>query len=173
MQNIDKDLLNQAYDRLPDNLRAVFDAEETALTLINIGKKYNLHIDQMGELTTLVHYVLLGFLAPDNFVRELKNTVGISEDEANLITYDLNQQILVKIRKELEELSEQSGEVPAKPDRGLPSVKTTASAPTVFAEKMQGIANQPKKEVAVTAQNSDNDKEKSTTPIRDPYRETI
>ncbi|MFA5001112.1 MAG: hypothetical protein WC531_02695 [Candidatus Paceibacterota bacterium] len=150
---INTDEVNKAYERLPDNLKQIFDSKETSTTLINIGKKYNLHVDQLGQLTSLVHYVLLGFLAPQNFVQELKNSVGVSEDIANLITYDLNQKILIQIRQELEELSVQ----------GLP-LETLAAA--VFNEKMQGVANVPKQEVAVTPQTGDN-------KVRDPYRESI
>ena len=163
MLNIDKEQLNQGYERLSDNLRNVFDAEETAKTLIGLGKKYNLHVDQLGQLTSLVHYVLLGFLAPQNFVRELRNSVGVSEDIANLITYDLNQKILIQIRQELEELSQNQGQ-PAK-TASAPTISQN-TAPAVFNEKMQGVANVPKQEVAVTPQTGDN-------KVRDPYRESI
>ncbi len=151
---IEKEKLKLAYQKLPENIRQVFDSEETAKALTGIGKKYNLHVDQLGQLTSLVHYVLLGFLAPQNFVRELKNSVGVSEDIANLITYDLNQKILIQIRQELEELSHAQGE------------SLDSSAPTVFNSKMQDVANVPKQEVAVTPQTGDN-------KVRDPYREAF
>ncbi|MCX6712079.1 MAG: hypothetical protein NT041_00110, partial [Candidatus Vogelbacteria bacterium] len=76
---IDKEQLRDAYAKLPENIQQVFDADETSTALINIGKKYALHIDQVGMLTSLVHYVLLGFLPPQNFVRELKNMTGVAE----------------------------------------------------------------------------------------------
>ena len=160
---IEKEQLKLAYQRLPENLQQVFDAEETSIALVNIGKKYNLHVDQLGQLTSLVHYVLLGFLAPQNFVRELKNSVGVSEDIANLITYDLNQKILIQIRQELEELSQNQGQ-PVK-TASAPTISQN-TAPAVFNEKMQGVANVPKQEVAVTPQTEDN-------KVRDPYRESI
>ena len=166
MLNIDKEQLNQGYERLSDNLRNVFDAEETAKTLIGLGKKYNLHVDQLGQLTSLVHYVLLGFLAPQNFVRELRNSVGVSEDIANLITYDLNQKILIQIRQELEELSQNQGQPTKIANPAVQRESLDTSAPAVFNEKMQGVANVPKQEVAVTPQTGDN-------KVRDPYRESI
>ncbi len=159
---IEKEELKLAYSKLPENIRQIFDASETSVVLINIGKKYGLHIDQVGQLTTLVHYVLLGLLTPKNFVVELKGTLGVSEDIANLITYDLNQQILIKIRRELEELSR--GQKPPVTEQEL-SVKKT-SMPQVFDQKMKGVANVPKQEVAVTPQTGDN-------KVKDPYREPI
>lgn len=164
-----KEQVEAAYQKLPTNLKNVFDSEETANILMSLGKKYALHIDKIGQLTTIVHYVLLGFLPLKDFARELKASIGVSEDISNLIIYDLNRQILSKIRRELEELSRGIG------DSQIPSVKTQTnqtasaqniSAPQVFATKMHEMANVPKQEVAVNPQTTDN-------KVRDPYRESI
>ena len=158
---IEKEQIKLAYSRLPENIQQVFDAEETALALMAMGKKYGLHIDQIGQLTTIVHYVLLGLLPQRDFIKEIKNSVGVSEDIANLITYDFNQQILSKIRKELEELSPMTdASVKPKTEEQKPKVVQ------IFDEKMKTIANDPRQEVAVTPSTGDNNK------VRDPYRES-
>ncbi|MCX6712080.1 MAG: hypothetical protein NT041_00115, partial [Candidatus Vogelbacteria bacterium] len=91
------------------------------------------------------------------------------------ITYDLNQQILMKIRRDLEELSQVQDEPargpasgnlrtvfePAKAEAVMPTVgqapQPNPSTPQIFNDKMTNVANVPKQGVA----------------IRDPYKESI
>lgn len=176
MKKIELEKINESYDRLGENLKEIFDSEETANTLMSLGKKYALHIDQIGQLTTIVHYVLLGFLPLKDFAKELKSSIGVSEDVSNLIIYDLNQQILSKIRQELEELSREQEEptktaeseqvLPTKTPDGQAISAPGPSATQVFDNKMKNVANVPKQEVTVTSQTTDN-------KVRDPYRESI
>jgi len=151
--------LNKAYDRLSEGIKEVYDAEETALILLNIGKKYNLHVDQTGELATVFHAVILGLIKISDLIPELKKNVGVSDDVANLIVYDLNQQIFSKIRQEMQKIY-----VPEK------------TPEQIIEQKLTSVTNVPKQEVEVNPQTGDN---KSTNgavaavPARDPYRESF
>jgi hypothetical protein len=148
---ISKEQIATAYKSAPEGLQNIFFSEDFAKSLSTITKKYHLHIDQSGVLSEQVSAVILGLIKINNFNHELRQSLGISEDETNLIIYDLNQLLFSKIRKTIEENSPETHQ-------------DTPSTTTVFDAKMHGVANVPKQEVAVTPQTSDN-------KVRDPYRE--
>ncbi len=151
--------MDEAYAQLPKNLQDLLDSKETAATINNIGKKYALHIDQLGQLAIVVRAILSGLVSRQNSLSQLREETGLPEDTINLIVYDLNQQIFSKIREELEKET-------------LPTQNT--SSKQIFEEKMSGVANVPKQEVEVKTQTGDNDtKDATVKPPRDPYREPI
>lgn len=169
--NFTEEQKKQAYNNLPEHIREFYSSEEVSTSNLNIGTKYHLHIDAIGKMGELTGLAIMGLVPFDDFNKELASRIGISSDTVNLIVYDLNQQIFSKIRKELEELS-QVKSAPVTPKVEASSIakptNTTvgASTPQIFNEKMQGVANVPKQEVAVTPQTGDN-------KTRDPYREPI
>lgn len=141
------------YQQLPKVVQDFMGSEETIDKILDIGKKYNLHIDQLSILNEEVSLVLHGLERNTNFNYNLRKYLGLSEDIANLITYDLNQEIFSKIRGEIEKMS---------------------SPQQIFDQKMGGVVNVPKQEVEVKTQTGDNEnKETSGKPARDPYREPI
>lgn len=162
-----KEIIREHYNRLPEEVKEFMESEETIKKILDVGKKYQLHMDQINGLSSEVGYVLHGIEKSTDFVGNLTKYVGISEDVANLITYDLNQEIFSKIREELQKV-----------DQGLGQTTTgegeAAGPKQMFEQKMAGVSNVPKQEVAVEAKTEDN---KSSEPapqaIRDPYREPI
>jgi hypothetical protein len=149
-----KEQYKKQYSVLPPVIKDFMAKEETIEKILDIGKKYNLHIDQLQILNEEVGLVLHGLEKPGNFINNLRKYLGLSEDIANLITYDLNQQIFAEIRGELEKLS--------------------SSPQQMFDQKMGGVMNVPKQEVEVKTQTGDNTVEGTVVkPARDPYREPI
>jgi len=157
---IDVDKMDEAYATLPENIQAVLDSKETAIIISKIGKKYALHIDQLGKLAIVVRAVLSGLVSRQDFLSQVKEETGLSEDQLNLVVYDLNQEIFSKIREELAQTGEMAGK---------------SSPQQMFDEKMRGVSNVPKEEVEVKAETGDNKNEEmpATPAPRDPYRESI
>jgi len=155
-----KEQLQEQYKNLPPKIQALMGSASTIDNIIAIGKKYGLHIDQLNILSEEVSLILYGIEKPANFNANLRKYLGVSEDVANLITYDINQQVLAPIKEEIKELY---------------SPLTDKKTPTqrVFEQKMGGITNVPKQEIEVKPQTGDNKIVAPTTPPRDPYREQI
>lgn len=148
-----REQLTQGYEKLPEEIKRLLGSSEITDKIINIGKKYNLHLDEQSNLNEEMSLVLYGLEKTENFNSNLRRNINLSEDLANLITYDLNQQIFSKIREEL---------------------KNSSSPKQIFEEKMGGISNVPKQEVEVKTQTEDNKVAGAETkPPRDPYREQI
>ncbi|MFA6253761.1 MAG: hypothetical protein WC640_00650 [Candidatus Paceibacterota bacterium] len=163
--------VRKQFDRLPQIVKkAIADLDMGTIT-DNLRQKYNLHVDQLGKIAEEITLAMVGLTGVANFGRNIKAKTGLAEDIVNLITYDINQLIFSKIRKELEELSQMQNASPAPKVTTLPPTKpvtpsTETPTPQVFDERMHGVANVPKQEVAVTPQTGDN-------KGRDPYREPI
>lgn len=161
---IDTDKIEEAYDSLPESLKSVLDSRETARTISDIGKKYSLHIDQLGKMAIVVRGIISGVVPRQNFLNQLREGTGLPEDVINLLVYDLNQQIFSKIREELQK----------SPTQIIADKSNSPSPQQIFEQKMEGISNVPKQKVEVKAETGDNKVEVANSkPPRDPYREPI
>jgi len=168
--NYTKEDIAKKFDTLPSSLKKFITEFNMSELIKKFQSKYNLHIDQVGVLALEINAVITGLVPSSQFNKNITTKLGISEDLANLITYDLNQEIFSQIRKELEKI--------AVPEEVRPEPKveedSSSSEKQIFQEKMSGISNVPKTEVAVEDKTEDNkDEATPNKPIRDPYREPI
>lgn len=155
--------IRKQFDLLSPKIQAAIANLDMGTITDGLRKKYNLHVDELGRIAEEITATMVGLTNVRDFSRNIKAQTGLSDDVINLITYDINQQIFSKIRKELEELS-QGVKAPSEKELGQ------SSAPAMFDTKMTSVTNVPKQEVAVTAQTGDNGK---VAPTRDPYHEPI
>lgn len=87
--------------------------------LETIGKKYSLHVDQMGALEAEVVGALLGFTEPQDFAGMLEERVAVSPVVAAAIVQDVNKELFEKIRASLKQIT------------GVPAPTATAPRPLV------------------------------------------
>lgn len=156
--------LKEAFQKVPEEIQKIFSEDFYGNTLAEITRKYQLHIDQSGILSNEISAVILGLISRQSFASDLRKNLGISEDTANLIIYDLNHQIFSKVKEQIQNSQEQMG-----------ALKQASPSPRqIFDQKMSGVSNVPKQEVEVKTETGDNgNKEASAKPPRDPYREPI
>lgn len=64
-----------------------------------IGNKYNLHIDQIGELDSKVRGLLLGLNKSENFSADITNLLEIDAKTAANITKEINDALQILIKK--------------------------------------------------------------------------
>lgn len=69
-----------------------------------IGKKYSLHIDQIGVLENQTFIIMLGLDNPDSFTVNLASEAGISSLTAGQISLEVNDTIFKPIRTELQKI---------------------------------------------------------------------
>jgi len=96
----------------------------------------------------------------------------------NLVTYELNQEILNKIRTAMKEATVQPKNTSAKPESletSQPEKKEEISTADTFSQKTTSNYGLPREKVEVTDKSTATTPEKTTeTPPRhDPYREPI
>lgn len=104
--------LETKYQKLPEDVREVMVRAETANAVGNIAKKYNLHIDQAGELADEIGLTMLGLTKSEDFLSHIKNRLQIDQTTAEQITREVNEQIFLPIRESLQKLASRD-ELPA------------------------------------------------------------
>ncbi|OJI08639.1 MAG: hypothetical protein COV08_03650 [Candidatus Vogelbacteria bacterium CG10_big_fil_rev_8_21_14_0_10_49_38] len=200
--DFNQDQISDKLHSLPRKLReAIVDADLENLTE-NLRAKYGLHIDQLDRLIFEINLILVGLVPNSEFQSRIVKNVGVAEDVANLITYDLNHELFAKIRAslreergqtnngvsksetggdELEGRNESEGNVEKEIGRGgeeegmaTPKPSPDQTPKKMFNQKMSGLAGTSKQTVEVETKTGDNEEAKSA-PIkaRDPYREPI
>ena len=98
-----KEEIARYYQTLPDELKEFYDGTEGSDKIVDICDNYNLRIDQMGEVVKTTYHIILGLIKSEEFVPRMISRAGISEDIANLITHDINDQILKPIHLQMVE----------------------------------------------------------------------
>lgn len=81
--------------------------------VFEIGRRYSLHVDDIGEIQNELILVLTGITHPDEFRSILINEIGIPSDKTDLIINDINEKINEKIKDFLKNhLDEEEKEEP-------------------------------------------------------------
>jgi hypothetical protein len=99
-----KEELNEAYNRLPPELREILFSVDITNSIASIGKKYNLHIDQIGGLNSETGLVVLGLTHPTEFVSKVTKRLGVDRVVASQVASDINDQVFLKIRELLKDI---------------------------------------------------------------------
>lgn len=180
--HLDPEQIKQAKEKLPEAVQEILDSEEVATSIFEIGKKYQLHVDQIGNLAVITRLYLMGLISPTDFDSTLIKETGISADVANLITYELNQKIFLKIRAVMTNRPENKTPATDKknPHDSEQSTMTTnskaeeQSSPNILAQKMSSDFGLPKEKVDLSSNTlNPTDQLQPVPPHKDPYREPI
>ena len=94
--------VKQVMQTLPPVLRNYLASGKYSLVAKNLMTKYGLHIDQGTVLEREIMLLLMGIENPDEFANALKTDALISEDVMRSITTDVNQEIFVPLRKQMQ-----------------------------------------------------------------------
>ena len=81
-------------------------SEDTYNKITIIGNKYNLTIDQVGELSAEIRDVITNITSTSKFTENVKERLEINSLQANQIADDVNKQIFINIRDSLRKIQE-------------------------------------------------------------------
>lgn len=113
-----KVVLLQAFESAPKAIQDSLTEGAAVDFIVSMRKRYGLHIDTAGKVAELVRNLLLGFLNPPDFVRNLVS-LGITSDSAQLIVSDLNREVFIPIRNSMK--GEDAG-IDTRPTTHVPSI---------------------------------------------------
>jgi hypothetical protein len=133
----DYETIEAKMKSLPDDLQEAMTSFDTANKVEEIGKKYSLHIDQIGALGDVTSYVMLGLVPGRNFVSVLMKKAEMDEKTASLIAKDVNTEIFDGIRESLRiiEAKEMTNNSDLEKAGGISVDKNQASADIVSGGK--------------------------------------
>lgn len=180
--HLDPEQIKQAKEKLPEAVQEILDSEEVATSIFEIGKKYQLHVDQIGNLAVITRLYLMGLVSPTDFDSTLIKETGISTDVANLITYELNQKIFLKIKAIMIDRPENKTITTDKKNQDdselyamTENSKTgKQSSPNILTQKMSSDFGLSKEKVDLSSNTlNSTDQPQPVPPHKDPYREPI
>jgi len=131
--NYTEDALREKFEELPQGLRQAIASVDTANAVQTIAKRYILHVDQMGALSSETGLVLLGLTHPRDFTKNLTARLRISEQRALEIAKSVSEAVLVKVKETLRGLHEEKPPEktvqPIEPPRKLNILSAQAETP--------------------------------------------
>lgn len=121
--------LKTKYQSLPQDLRDAILSVDSAEIIQDVGKKYGLAIDKVGELADETGMVMLGVTHPKEFIPNLSRRLGVDKNTARRIAEVINSRIFAKVRESLKKVHEIGETKAAAPTSSAPSAMVAPYAP--------------------------------------------
>ncbi|HEY4503553.1 MAG TPA: hypothetical protein VJJ28_00370 [Candidatus Paceibacterota bacterium] len=99
---------NQNTQNLPADILKAIESSDVYTHLESIGDRYNLLIDQIGQLNADTEKLMVGKLKSEIFVITIAKDLEISQEIAQKISDDINNEIFTGLRESLRKMQEQS-----------------------------------------------------------------
>lgn len=142
---MNKDNNNQINTSIPEDILKIIKTGMVYKKLEIIGNKYNLFIDQLGQLNADTEMVMVGKIKSDSFVKIIADDLEIDMEKALAIAKDVNTEILDSIRESLRKIQEQEAVTTDQPTETTqttpPQPKIVTTVEPSHAEKQQMIAS--------------------------------
>jgi len=107
LEGITSPLIKQRYLKyfnLPQDLRQMIFAEETADKIRKAAEKNKLNKDQLWWTSHTVGMILLGEINIVDFVKTLQEKCGMDEEPARELARDINQAIFLPVKENLKKI---------------------------------------------------------------------
>lgn len=189
-------IIKERFEALPESIQEIILSSNYEDKLLEVSKKYNLNVEQMGKLELQTTMILMGLGHPDNFQAELTKDLDIDAEKVRQIVKEINDGIFAKIRELLKLMNTPPGEeprlddeVPAPSTEILKAAGVSAPAPDlskpelpsgILAQKFSGSFQIPSTKTEYTipgvsstpAEKQEPPAPQQTYPPKaDPYRE--
>ncbi|KKS44806.1 MAG: hypothetical protein UV08_C0015G0006 [Parcubacteria group bacterium GW2011_GWA2_42_18] len=109
--------MKERYEVLPQEVQKAIMSSDYQNTLIELGKKHNLNIEQLGILERETTMVLFGVIKTSEYAGELTRELNIGGERTNKLVADVNEKVFLPIRESLKIMFEE--DLPAQ--AGLPA----------------------------------------------------
>lgn len=100
--------IQERFESLPDDMKAVVSGEETAQQIQEIGRRHGLRIDNIGILIEYSGLIMLGLIKTDEFVSSLESQMGVSTEQAEQLAIEVDSQVFSRMRNSLRQTQYQS-----------------------------------------------------------------
>lgn len=175
---------DKIYDALPEDVKEAMTAVNTVNILTAMKSKYNLHIDQLGELSGEVGLLMVGAVRPQEFIGKIEASLHIPRETAKLIATEVNEKIFRPVRESLMQIHKMNDAKEAVGEKA-PAMETTMPSAEIsqihsIKDNMKNKTEEtfPEKtkipEIKTTADNKLTEpfSEPKKTSAPDPYRES-
>ncbi len=105
-------IIKEKFDSLPKTIQEVILSSNYQETLFEIGKRYQLTVEQMGILEQETTLVMMGLTQTKNFETELISELKIDPVKGAAIVGEINEKVFLAIRELLKLMNTPLGEQP-------------------------------------------------------------
>ncbi len=99
MQNDNDNLFKEHIAKLHPAVLEAIKESNWGEALHGIGKKFNLHVDEMGGLENETLFVMIGISEPEEFIGNIMKNVGFEQAKATDVAREINLHIFIPIRE--------------------------------------------------------------------------
>lgn len=114
-------LIKNHLAALPEPVKKAIGSFDWARVVFDIGRKYNMHVNSIGDLQTEVMLVVLGLVTPAEFEKELTGRIETDSEKAGKIADEVNTSVFIRIRDFMKNYYEH----PEGEDEGIESSERT------------------------------------------------
>src|SRR3989344_7193537 len=93
-----KNKLKERFDALPESVQEVITSSHYEESLVEISKKHNLNVEQMGALEIETTMVMMGLAPVKDFARNIEKQLRIETGKAYEIEKEIDEKIFLRIR---------------------------------------------------------------------------
>ncbi len=105
-------MIKERFDSLPESIKQAILSSDYENTIIEIGKKYQMTVEQMGILEQETTLVMMGLTKTKEFEGELTAEMHLDKEKISQITKDINDQVFLRVRDLLKLMNIEPGEEP-------------------------------------------------------------
>jgi flagellar hook-length control protein FliK len=192
-------MIKERFDALPESIQELIISSNYQDIIIEIGKKYQLNVEQLGLLEQETTLVMMGLTPTKDFETELTRELKIDNTKGNQIVTEINEKIFLTIRDLLKLMYTPEGEEPSVKETPEESSRTlnlesreemlkhietpdltkqkeltaptkNEETPSILSQKLSGSFQIPKTETDHSITNLSKHT-KPKIPQADPYRE--
>lgn len=130
MSTITREEWNKKIMELPDDVRAIILNNDNKLNddVEALCAKYGLDAMLAGSVTRLTIKLLMGFLAPTEFIVKLCEGTGVEREKAAMIAQEINRDILNPIKDSLRKIHNLSSGPQTPPTQSAPAAPAVPEA---------------------------------------------
>jgi hypothetical protein len=120
MENHLEKILQEQYKMLPQNLKESLKSPELSEKVIEIGGKFKISEEKIGELAMISAAVLIGILPLSDLPKELKETLTINKDVSQDLAKSLESEVFSKYKNDIKEIYKGQETLQVKPSTEKP-----------------------------------------------------
>jgi len=113
MDNNAIQIIKEKFDSLPESIKKLIMSSHYEDTLIEIGQKNQLNVEQMGILERETTMVMMGLTSTTSFEVDLTRELDVDRLKGSQIVKEINEKIFIKIRELLKLMNTPVGEEPS------------------------------------------------------------
>jgi len=112
---VTKEQVSEKFESLPDDIKRAITDDSVSENLKQLGFKYKLRVDKIGDLIDEVGMVMLGFKKTGDFINALSRRLELDRETAESLAIDVDNEVFKKIRESLRSVQFDPGERKTKP----------------------------------------------------------